>query len=331
MEDKVKIGLTLRNLSPADEPLVPSELITYAVTAEDLGFSSLFVLDHLFLGTKRPFPILESLSVLALLAGVTERIRLGTGVLVLPLRDPTTVAKVTSTIDVLSGGRLILGVGAGWYEKEFDALGIPFERRGKILVRNLEILTQLWSSPNFDYEAEGVGGEQGGLRFKSVVMEPKPLQLPRPLIIMGGYVDVVFRRIATHADGWVSYLYGPEDFADAWSTICQYAEREGRDPATLKNFAQMPICVGNSFEEADRRVRRFVDRNFDLPPWSKATLDSAIRGTPEQCAEQIHEQVVAGVQELVLMPCDYDLEQVQAIAEEVRPLLNGHIERPDAS
>lgn len=319
MGQPLDVGLALGNFVPGDEPLDPEAVLAYGRRADELGFSSLFAWDHLFLGTRRSFPFLESLTTLTALALHTERIRLGTGVLVLPLRDPTTLAKVTATIDVLSGGRFVLGAAAGWYRKEFDALGVPFARRGKVLVRNLEILKRLWTEESVDHEADGVDGAPGALRLSRVVMRPKPLQRPRPPILLGGYVDVVFRRIAAHADGWLTYLYRPDSFAKYWSRACAYAEEAGRDPAELRNVSQVPICVDDSYEQAGRRSARFVERYLDVPEWSEATADSAIRGTPEQCAEQIAEHARAGVRELVLIPVDYHPEQVEAIAGDVLP------------
>lgn len=319
MAESLKLGLALKNFAPAEERLDFDDLVTYATRAEELGFSSLFAWDHLFLGTKTYFPFYESLTLLGALAARTQRIRLGTGVLVMPLRDPTTLAKMTATIDLISNGRFVLGAAAGWYEKEFEALGVPFKRRGKVLLRNLEILKRLWTEDSVDHEAEGVDGTPGVLQLRRVVMAPKPVQRPRPPILLGGYVDVVLRRVAQHADGWLTYLYRPESFAESWTKLRDFAEEAGRDPGDLLNVSQVPICIDDSYGAADRRAKRFAERYFDVPPWSNATMESAIRGTADQCAEQIAEHARVGVQELVLMPVDYDLEQVEAVGEVIMP------------
>jgi alkanesulfonate monooxygenase len=281
-----------------------------------MGFSSLWAWDHILLGSKNPFAFLESLSVLAALAVTTEKVRLGTGVLVLPLRNPVVLAKVTSTIDRMSGGRLVLGVASGWYEREFEAVGVPFAERGRIFERNAEILKRFWTE-------ERVDGSEDGMEFRGAVMLPRPLQQPRPQLLFGGYVDKVLRRVATTSDGWLTYFYTPESFAGAWQRILRHAEEAGRDPATLDNVAQLPICIDASFEKADARVRTFIHDYFDVAPWSESTADSAIRGTPEQCAEQIARHVEVGARHLVFVPCSYDLEQVDAIAESVLPHLVG--------
>lgn len=306
----MKFGVAVRNFAPYPETLHIDEVISYSQIAEQLGFSSVWTWDHILLGSKRPFPFLESLSVLTALAVTTREIGLGTGVLVLPLRNPVVLAKVTSSIDQISRGRLSLGVAAGWYEREFEACGVPFARRGEIFVRNVDILDRFWTQ-------ERVDGVEDGMVFKGAVMLPRPIQRPRPALLFGGYVDRVLRRVALKADGWLTYFYTPESFRLAWNKILAFAEEEGRDPGSLTNVAQLPICVADSFAEADERVRGFIGDYFDVAPWSQSTPESAIRGTPEQCAEQIAEHIEAGVQHIVFVPCDYDKEQMERIAHEV--------------
>jgi alkanesulfonate monooxygenase SsuD/methylene tetrahydromethanopterin reductase-like flavin-dependent oxidoreductase (luciferase family) len=127
--------------------------------------------------------------------------------------------------------------------------------------------------------------------------------------------------VATRSDGWVTYFYTAESIAGAWSRIRRYAEEAGRDPGELTVVAQVPLCVASSHEEASDRAARYVAEYFDVPAWSEATPDSAVRGTPEQCAEQIAAYLDAGVQHLVFCPCAYEPEQVQRLAAEVLPLL----------
>lgn len=319
MAAAIKLGLTLKNFVPADEPIEFDELIRHAVRAEELGFSSLYAWDHFFLGTRTFFPMFESLTVLTAIATATSRIRLGTGVLVLPLRDPTILAKVTASIDALSNGRLTLGFAAGWYKKEFEAIGVPFERRGKILVRNLEIIQALWTEDMVTMTADGMGASELPLDLRRVVMEPKPVQKPRPPVLLGGYADVVLKRIAKHADGWLTYLYTPESFTESWNKLLGYAEEIDRDPATLTSVSQIPICVADTWKEADRRAKTFIARYCDIPEWSNATPESSIRGTAEECAEQIAEHAAAGLDELILMPAEYDIEQIEAIGSDILP------------
>jgi probable F420-dependent oxidoreductase len=309
-----RFGLALENFTADPKEPDIDALVAYARRAEELGFASLWAWDHMLLGTRRPFPFLESLTTLAALATVTRTVRLGTGVLVLPLRNPLVLAKECATIDRISDGRLTLGLAAGWYEREFHAAGVPFKRRGRIFEHNLEAMQRFWSG-------ELVAGEQDGIEYRNVLMLPTPVQSPRPKLLIGGYVDKVLKRVATKSDGWLTYFYTPESFERSWRKVCDFAEEAGRDPEDLENVAQLPICVGGSFEAADRRAREYIAEYFDLPEWSESSADSAIRGTPEECAEQLARQFDAGVQHICLCPAGYDPEQVERIAAEVLPLL----------
>ncbi len=309
-----EFGLAVENFTPASKRPSIDRILDYASAAERLGFGSLWVWDHLFLGGRRPFPFLESMSTLAALATRTSTVTLGTGVLVLPLRNPVVLAKVAATVDLISEGRLTLGVAAGWYEREFLACGVPFRERGRLFERNLEIVDRLWREP----EVTAVYGE---LDLRRVSMQPPPSSRPRPRVLIGGYVDRVLRRVATMSDGWLTYFYTPASFRSAWGRIRDHAAAAGRDPDSLTSVAQVPICVSSSFEDADRRVRAFVAEYFDVPAWSESSPDSAIRGTPEQCASQLAEHFAAGTRHVVLVPCDYAVDQLERIAAEVLPAL----------
>jgi probable F420-dependent oxidoreductase len=308
----VQYGLAMENFTP--ESKVPSggEMVAFAQGAEELGFDSLWVWDHLFLGAQTAFPFVESLTALTWLAAHTTRVKLGTGVLVLPLRNPTILAKVTGSLQTLSGGRLSLGVAAGWYEREFQAVGVPFKGRGRVMERNLAVLYRLWGE-------DLVTGSYDEMEFRSVRMLPLPS--PRPEVLIGGYVDRVLKRVAIRSDGWLTYFYPADSFARSWVKIRDYAEQDGRDPDLLRNVAQLPLCIANSYEEADVRVRSFIEDYFDVAEWSDSTPDSAIRGTPEQCAEQLSAHLEAGVQHVVFVPCGYDMEQVERLAKDVLPLM----------
>lgn len=309
----VRFGLAVENFTPATKTPDLEAIRAYAVEGEELGYSSFWAWDHLFLGARRPFPFLEALTTLSVLASSTAEAELGTGVLVLPLRDPVLLAKTAATIQAQSKGRLTLGMAAGWYEREFHAVGVPFKGRGKTFERNLDILRALWG-------LDDVTGEFGDRQFTHVVMQPRPD--PSPKVLIGGYVDRVLRRVATRGEGWLTYFYTPDSFERNWAKVQMFAEEAGRDPAELENVAQVPLCIGSSYEEATERGFRFVNDYFDAAEWSESTPESTIRGTPEQCAEQVQAYIDAGVQHLVLCPYDYELDQVRRFAGEVLPLLD---------
>jgi alkanesulfonate monooxygenase len=310
----IKFGLAVENFTPMSAEPSLDRLVPYATRAEELGLESLWAWDHLFLGAGRAFPFFESLTTLSVLAAHTETMTLGTGVLVLPIRDPVLLAKTTGTIQAISRGRLSLGMAAGWYEREFEATGVSFHGRGKVFERNLEILHRLW-------EEDFVTGTYDLMNLRSVRMLPRPT--PRPQVLIGGYVDRVLRRVATKSDGWLTYFYTAGSFSRAWQKIRGFAEEAGRDPNELRNVAQLPFCVASSFEEADKLVRHFMDEYFDVAEWSESTPDSAIRGTPEQCAEQLAEHIAAGSEHIVLVPYNYEIDQVEQFVGEILPKLGG--------
>ena len=151
------------------------------------------------------------------MAARTSRIKLGTGVLVLPLRNPVVLAKELASLDLIAEGRLLLGLASGWYKREFDAVGVPFNERGRIMDRNLEILRRLWTENE-------VNGEYPPHLLRGANMSPKPARVPTMLI--GGYVDRVLKRAALNG-GWLTYFYTPEGFAKSWAKVRGFAAQAG--------------------------------------------------------------------------------------------------------
>ena len=307
-------GIAVRNFTAYPEMPDPKALIDYGVRMEELGYDSLWIWDHLLLGVEPSFPIIEALVLLTGIAVRTRKIKLGTGVLVLPMRNPVVLAKQLSAIDLLSDGRLIIGVATGWYKREFDAVGVPFEQRGKIMEENLEILTRLFTE-------EKVVGEWTYHKIPAGVMYPKPLQKPRPPILIGGYVDRVLKRAAVKADGWLTYFYTPESFAKAWGKILRFATEAGRDPDALLNAAQLPIMVGKSRASVQSPMMDWLGKEWDYAAWSESTKDSAILGTVDECVEHLRRHLAAGVQKIIFVPYKYEMEQIEIIAREIIPRL----------
>ena len=312
----VQFGLALRNfVGPGEVPDV-DELLAYAVRAEELGFESVWAWDHMVLGVDPAFPVLDALSIITAAAVRTSRIKLGTGCLVLPLRNPTVTAKALASIDLISKGRLLVGVATGWYSREFDAVGVEFKRRGRIFERNLDLMLRLWTE-------ESVTVQVDNFNLRQAVLLPRPVQSPHPPILIGGYVDAVLRRVARVGDGWLTYFYTPEGFTNSWNKVLAYAQEYGRDPATISSTNQLAIYVGPSKEEAAPPMRHWLSTEWDVAGWSDSTLDHAIVGTPEQCVEQLRPHIEAGVDRLILIPYRYQPDQVELIASEVIPRLTG--------
>jgi len=309
-------GLAIKNfVGPTETPNVDA-ILTYAERAEALGFESLWAWDHVILGVDPAFPILDAVGILTAIAARTRRVKLGTGVMVLPLRNPTVAAKALGTLDVISGGRLILGVAAGWYAREFDAVGVSFKQRGRLFERNLDVLTRLWTEDRVNLQVDE-------FHLRDAVMVPRPASRPRPPILIGGYVDAVLRRVATRADGWLTYFYTPESYRRSWQKIVGFAREAGRDPATLTGTNQLAIYVGRSRAETEAPMRRWLQTEWDVAAWSESTIEHAIRGSVEECVDQLRAHVESGAHRIILIPYRYETAQVEVIAKEVLPALGG--------
>ena len=307
-------GLAIRNfVGPGEVPDV-AEIYAYAERAEALGFESLWAWDHILLGVEPSFPILDSITTLGAVAARTRRIKLGTGVLVLPLRNPVVAAKALGSLDVISGGRLVLGVAAGWYAREFDAVGVPFKERGKRFERNFDVLLRLWTDDRVTLRA-------GELNLREAVMVPRPAQRPRPPVLVGGYVDTVLRRAGQMGDGWLTYFYTPESFTRCWNKVKAFAREAGRDPARLTSTNQLAIYVGRSREETAADMRHWLQTEWDTAGWSESTVEHAVHGSPADCAEQLRAHLQTGVDRIILIPYRYRPEQVERVAAEVLPKL----------
>ena len=307
-------GIAARNFTTYPEMPDGKALVEYGVKMEQMGFDSLWVWDHILLGVEPSFPVFDSLTLLTAIAARTKKIQLSTGVLVLPLRNPVVLAKQLSSMDQLSDGRLLMAFAAGWYRREFDAVGVPFNERGRIMDENLDILKRFWTE-------DMVKGEWPHHKIPAGVMYPKPVQKPRPPILIGGYVDVVLKRAAVAGDGWLTYFYRPESFAKSWDKVRYFAKEAGKDPDTLLNGAQLPIMVGKSRAAVESQMMEWLGKEWDYAAWSDSTKDSAIIGTVDECVAQLKEHLAVGVQKLIFVPYKYEMSQIQIIAEQIIPRL----------
>ena len=311
MDSKI-IGIAMQNFTAAPEMPDAEALIEYGIKMEELGYESVWTWDHILLGVDPYFPILDSLSVLTAIAARTQRIRLGTGILVLSARNPVVLAKQLSSIDQISNGRLTLGMASGWYKREFAAIGVPFNKRGDIMDQNLEILTRLW-------QEDSVTGSYPPYEMASAVMSPKPVQKPRPPILIGGYVDRVLKRAGVVGDGWLTYYYTVEGFKKSWDKVRRYAEEAGKDPDLLRSINQLPIYIGKSRSEVEAPMYEWLTTEWDFAGWSDSPTDSAVLGTVDECVEQLQAHIDAGVQQITLVPYQFEMDQIEQIAAEIIP------------
>ena len=286
-------GIAVQNFTAYPQMPDAKALVEYGVRMEQLGFDSLWVWDHILLGVEPNFPIIESLTLLTAIAARTNKIKLGTGILVLPMRNPVILAKQLASMDLLSDGRLLMGMASGWYRREFNAIGVPFEQRGKIMDENLDLLKRFWTEPMVSAKVRTYDIPAG-------VMFPKPVQKPHPPILIGGYVDRVLKRAAVSGDGWLTYFYRPESFAKSWDKIRGFAKEAGKDPDTLLNASQLPIFIGKSRQAVESQMVEWLTKEWDFASWSESTKESAIMGTVDECVEQLRAHVAVGTQKIIL-------------------------------
>jgi len=306
-------GIAMRNFTKHPEMPSAAELIDYGVRMEELGYESIWAWDHILLGVVPSFPIHEALTILTAIAARTSKIKVGTGILVMPVRNPVILAKELATIDHISNGRLILGTAVAGTGGEFDSLGAEFTQRGKMMEQGLEILKRLWTE-------EIVDGDYPPYKLRGAVLQPKPVQKPHPPILIGGYVDAVLKRVATKGDGWLTYYYTVDSFKKSWAKIRAFAEDAGRNPDELSATNQLPICVGPR-AQVEAPMKHWLQTEWDYASWSESTMDSAIMGTPEECVEQLLPHIEAGLDRIIFVPFKYEAEQVEAIAQQIIPQL----------
>ena len=276
-----------------------------AVRAEQLGYDSVWVSDHVVVPQANIVnfgeTIFDPLVTLGVLAGATSRVQLGTTVLIVPYRNAVVTAKMVSSLDALSGGRVVLGIGAGWVAAESAMLGVPFAERGAMTDEHLEAMQELWTS-----EAPSFAGKYtqfSGLRF-----EPKPVQKPHPPIWVGGHSRAALRRTAQFGAAWHPINRTPEELRAGMDEIARVCEARGREapPAlTLRNDVRV-VRPGESVPKSSHGGR-------------------VIAGEPARLVEQIAELADCGVEHLCLEFLSADGreldEQMVLFAERVRPKL----------
>ena len=293
----------------------PSEQWALARRVEALGYESLWTGDHVsFHG-----PIYESLTLLASYASVTQRIRLGTAVYLLALRHPTIAAKITSTLDALSGGRLIFGVGVGGENpKEFEAAGVPHKERGARVTEGIDVVRALWRDTPASFKGRFTA-------FEGVSLDPKPVQQPGPPIWIGGRSDAALARAGRQGDGWVSYVVQPERYNASVEKIHAAAAAAGRrlDGFVAAHLAF--ITVGKDYEAAERAWVERLSRRYaqDFGPLARKY---GIIGTPAQCAETIERFMAGGCNYFLMNPiCEPadEATQLETIAADIMPRFRG--------
>jgi probable F420-dependent oxidoreductase len=296
-------------LPMAGDWATPDNQVRVAQAAEALGYHSLWTFQRLLYAVKpkndypplpgQPWPtaferVLDPIVSLAYVAGATRRVRLGTSVLLMPYYQPIVLAKQLATLDLVSGGRLDVGLGLGWSEDEYDAVGVPFRQRGRRGDEFLRCLKAIWTEPEVEFHGEFY-------RVPRAKVEPKPVQKPHPPITIGGYSPVVVQRAVRLGDGFNGGNVPLDRVAPVVAELRQAATAIGRDPATLHVVSRGSYHVHDRPQGPNRR-----------PLW----------GSIDEIREDIGRYAAAGLTELFLEPnfqaggarLDRTLVQMEALA-----------------
>jgi probable F420-dependent oxidoreductase len=256
-----------------------------ARTVDDLGFASLWAPEHVVLFAQEAYTsrypynasgrigvsdvdLLDPFATLAFAAAHTRRIKLGTGICLVPQRNPLITAKLVASVDRLSKGRLLFGVGIGWLIEELRALGIPPERRAQRTCEYLEAMRVLWTQDASAFQGEFCA-------FPPVKSFPKPVQKPHPPLIFGGHTASALRRAATVGDGWLGFNLDPENAAPLVRRLCQYATEASRnvDELFIGVVATAQVSREGLQQYRDAGVRHLV---LQLPPAAPERLEAAL-------------------------------------------------------
>jgi probable F420-dependent oxidoreductase len=299
----------------------------FARTVEDLGFDSLFITDHL-LAARRFYSVsfLEPLSALAVAAGVTERVRLGTSILIMPLRNPVLLAKELATLQFLSENRMILGAGVGWNDAEYDAIGVKKSERGKRTDEMLDIMLPLLEGETVTYHGryysvddlfiEPIASQRPEIWIGggSQLADPKSPDLPR-------FVESVKARVL-RTDGWIPRpTCPPDDIARDWVELQAYYREQGRDPAECvvahENFLHL-VLINDPAKAREEQHRAFL-KVMSAERGDHYLESVYLFGTPDEVIASLQARVDAGVEYFVLHTMTPDPAQLQHWVDEIVP------------
>lgn len=298
----MKFGIALPNFGKYAKR---DAILCIAKTAETLGFDSVWVSDHIVIpeshqGFGNVF--YEPIATLTYIAALTTKIYLGTSVIILPYRNPIILAKMVSTLDVLSNGRVILGVGAGWLKEEFQALGVPYEKRGEMTDEYIQVLKTLWSQerPKF------IGMYN---KFEDINFLPKPIQKPCPPIWIGGNSRKAIERAVNLGHGWHPVGLTPEEIKEYAIYLNELLAGKGKSPSdfviSLRKNLQIKRASEKEIKNSDKR--------------------ETLRGTPEKIIEGIEKYKNSGASHLIFHVLSGNLEGVTETMEffsrEIRPAI----------
>jgi probable F420-dependent oxidoreductase len=298
------IGLAWVNPAPLTKP---ENVVHFATSCEAMGCHSMWTIDRV------AYDNLEPLTVLAAAAGATQRIRLGTSVLLGNLRHASHVAKIVSTLDFISNGRVTLGLGFGSRESDYKAVEIPFEHRGSRAVEQVQLMKRLWTEDSVTFKGKFYNVE-------NLSLGPKPIQKPHPPIWTGGSAEVALKRAGTWADGFICGSSAIPDFPSTWEKIAGYARANGRDPNKISKAGLTFMAIHDDQNKAVKAVEDYVMRYYGRLRADVA--NTSLVGSPAAVTERIGAFLARGLDTLIIGVADPDPRQLDLFGEKVLPQIS---------
>lgn len=325
-QNKLEFGIFIGGATYVD--VIPK----VTVLTEQLGYDSIWLSDHLFLPPhfyyaigvdperKGEYATLESLTTLAAMAGITKKLKLGVGVIPIPMRQPSVLAKQAATIDYISGGRLIFGIGAGWHRREFEAYGIRWDSHKVRIAKMLEgikVIKKLWTEPFASFEGKYY-------RLIKAPLWPKPIQKPHPPIWFGGTSLSILDAAAKHGNGWIPYCPSPNEFRRDSAKLKRLLEKYNRKADELTPACVVLAHINSNYEAARKVVEPILkirgSSTLKAEEWDKAE-EHGVYGSPEDCISKIEEYIKAGVKYILfeMMSPKFYIDQIKLFANKVLP------------
>lgn len=293
-----------------DGPVDMEHIRKFAIKAETLGYDSLWLQERAI----GDFIMLEPVTLLSYVAAITTKLKLGTSVILLTLRNPIQLAKAYASLDCMSGGRAVLGVGlgGGHLGSHEDVFGYTREGRVTRFTESVQIMKLLWTEPKASFQGRY-------WNFSDVSMEPKPIQKPHLPLWFGGHHDNALKRAVKYGNGWMGAGSSSSDaFIRESAQIRSFLDDAKRDPATFGYGKRVYLAVDNDRARGEKRIREWFSKrykNADLGP------RVSIWGSSAECTEKIQEIVRAGAQHIVFNPMFDEMEHLEICAKEIMPRL----------
>ncbi len=309
MNSRIEFAVSIPQAFP-HRPIDPKYIREYLARAEALEFHSAWVVEQI-LGSM---PVLEPVELLSYAAAVTERLRLGSAVLLTTPRSPVHLAKSLATIDHLSRGRLMVGVGIGGNQNVYPAFGITADRRAARFAEGLRLLKRLWTEPRVTFHGDF-------WQLKDAAMEPKPVQKPHPPLWFGAHHENALKRTVELGDGFMGAgSASTARFVEEVRILKSLLEKAGRDPTTFPVGKRVYIAIDQNRGRAGQRLAEWFGAFYGKPSLAE---EVSVWGSAQQCLDGLAEVIAGGARLVMLNPVFDEMDHLEPFAREIIPRLPG--------